>query len=648
MSILLPLGLLGLLGIAVLILIYILKPNYQQKLVSSTYIWELSLKYRKKKIPISRLRNLIILICQLLIIAACALILAQPVIRAEKMESNERIALIDASAGMLATDGADTRFVRAIGQVKELAEDTFSQSGIITVILVDEQPAFIARRADQTMREEMLARLDELARCENNVPVHCTYGVADIDAGMELAEQVLEENPSASVRLYTGKEFIDSGIVDVIDVGVDTEWNAAIVNASAEMDENFYSFSVEVASYGIGANLRVNCEVYGVNGQDRTEILSLPARCDVGETVTVEFNSDSVDMMIYMFDYVRVSVEAVDAGGAVLTDSFSYDDTFYLYGGTPQKINIQYASPKPNPFVSGILIGLRDSLSSRWDIDLTEIRGENAIPEIAGFDFYIFEHKMPEILPTDGVVFLINPDVSPEGAGITLNANDVSGDFTLRSGGAHPITDRVNAEEITVSKYKRVTLADGFETLLYIGNDPALMIKNEPGVKIALLTFSLNSSNFSVLAGFPSLMYNMISYFFPSTITDSEDMGSSAKYIFEVNDTVTLNAKGPFLTVTDSVGTKTEFDEFPAGIEAVRPGTYTVSQIPLSGVETVERFYVRIAAAESDIGLVLEELYSPYVDMPEQFNDFDLLLYFAIALVALEFIEWILQTREHF
>lgn len=648
MSILLPLGLLGLLGIAVLILIYILKPNYQQKLVSSTYIWELSLKYRKKKIPISRLRNLIILICQLLIIAACAMILAQPVIRAEKMESNERIALIDASAGMLATDGADTRFVRAIGQVKELAEDTFSQSGIITVILVDEQPAFIARRADQTMREELLARLDELARCENNVPVHCTYGVADIDAGMELAEQVLEENPTASVRLYTGKEFIDSGIVDVIDVGVDTEWNAAIVSASAEMDENFYSFSVEVASYGIGANLRVNCEVYGVNGQDRTEILSLPARCDVGETVTVEFNSDSVDMMIYMFDYVRVSVEAVDAGGAVLTDSFSYDDTFYLYGGTPQKINIQYASPKPNPFVSGILIGLRDSLSSRWDIDLTEVRGENAIPEIAGFDFYIFEHKMPEILPTDGVVFLINPDVSPEGAGITLNANDVSGDFTLRSGGAHPITDRVNAEEITVSKYKRVTLADGFETLLYIGNDPALMIKNEPGVKIALLTFSLNSSNFSVLAGFPSLMYNMISYFFPSTITDSVEMGSSAKYIFEVNDTVTLNAKGPFLTVTDSVGTKTEFDEFPAGIEAVRPGTYTVSQIPLSGVETVERFYVRIAAAESDIGLVLEELYSPYVDIPEQFNDFDLLLYFAIALVALEFIEWILQTREHF
>lgn len=170
------------------------------------------------------------------------MILAQPVIRAEEMESNERIAVIDASAGMLASDGGAFRFVRAVEQVKELAEETFSQSGIITVILADTEASFVARRADATMRDEVLAQLDELARCENGVPVHCSYGVADIDAGMELAEQVLEENPSAAVRLYTGKEYIDSGIVDVIDIGSENEWNAAIVDASATLDENFYTF----------------------------------------------------------------------------------------------------------------------------------------------------------------------------------------------------------------------------------------------------------------------------------------------------------------------------------------------------------------------------------------------------------------------
>ena len=49
MTWLVPLGFIGLVGIIVLIIIYILKPNYQQKLLSSTFVWKMSLKYRKKK-----------------------------------------------------------------------------------------------------------------------------------------------------------------------------------------------------------------------------------------------------------------------------------------------------------------------------------------------------------------------------------------------------------------------------------------------------------------------------------------------------------------------------------------------------------------------------------------------------------------------
>ena len=72
MRFLTPLGLLGLLGILVLIIIYIIKPNYQQKFVSSTYIWKLSLKYRKRRIPTSKLRDLLLILCQVLILAGAA------------------------------------------------------------------------------------------------------------------------------------------------------------------------------------------------------------------------------------------------------------------------------------------------------------------------------------------------------------------------------------------------------------------------------------------------------------------------------------------------------------------------------------------------------------------------------------------------
>ena len=69
MTLLVPLGLLGLLGVVALIIIYIIRPNYQQKFISSTYIWKLSLKYRKKRIPTSKLRNILLILCQVCITA---------------------------------------------------------------------------------------------------------------------------------------------------------------------------------------------------------------------------------------------------------------------------------------------------------------------------------------------------------------------------------------------------------------------------------------------------------------------------------------------------------------------------------------------------------------------------------------------------
>ena len=50
MSWLTPLGFLGFLGLVALIVIYVIKPNYQHKIISSTFIWKLSLKFKKKKI----------------------------------------------------------------------------------------------------------------------------------------------------------------------------------------------------------------------------------------------------------------------------------------------------------------------------------------------------------------------------------------------------------------------------------------------------------------------------------------------------------------------------------------------------------------------------------------------------------------------
>ena len=108
------LGILGVIGLIVLIIIYIIKPNYQNKIISSTFVWKLSLKYKKNKIPLNKLRSILLFLCQVLVITAAALILAQPFIASDKVESRRKVLIIDASVSMLAETGDGNRFENAV------------------------------------------------------------------------------------------------------------------------------------------------------------------------------------------------------------------------------------------------------------------------------------------------------------------------------------------------------------------------------------------------------------------------------------------------------------------------------------------------------------------------------------------------------
>ena len=124
MIFLIPLGFLALIGLLALLAIYLIKPSYQNKVIPSSYIWKESLKYRKKQVPASALRNVLIVICQILIIVLCAFIIATPMLRSGAADTDEKIVIIDASADMRAEDNYVTRFERAVEQARTLAESS--------------------------------------------------------------------------------------------------------------------------------------------------------------------------------------------------------------------------------------------------------------------------------------------------------------------------------------------------------------------------------------------------------------------------------------------------------------------------------------------------------------------------------------------
>ena len=77
MTFLQPVGLVGLVGVPILILIYILKRRYREETVPSTFLWRRSLAYMKHRLPWS-LRNSVLLALQLLGVIVFSLMLARP------------------------------------------------------------------------------------------------------------------------------------------------------------------------------------------------------------------------------------------------------------------------------------------------------------------------------------------------------------------------------------------------------------------------------------------------------------------------------------------------------------------------------------------------------------------------------------------
>lgn len=682
MTLLAPLGLIGLLGIVALIIIYIIKPNYQQKFISSTFVWKLSLKYRKKRIPTSKLRNIIIIICQILILAISAFILARPSqILKTRATEEEVILVVDSSASMFTknSDG-ETRYVRAVGLAEKRTDDVFSRKGTVSVLVADSKPYFLFQRFTEAQSDDAFF---ELRRLTNDETL-CTYGSADMDAAMELCTEITEDNPDAKIVLYTDVDYANAPkgieVVPVYDRG--SEWNAAILNAYAQLDENYYNFYVQIASYGRPSEIGISIDVHGANAESLDDPgIDIPLEtvksvyCREGEVYTVIFRHEFSTIQSYtptgeededsdvqfmeqidprtkaavkIFSYQSIHISLnVDE-----SDSLRVDDNFDIYGGQKEVIKVQYSSANPNVFTRSALYNLKSYYDriGKWDFQITEVKRGNE-PATEGFDFYVFETAMPEKLPKDGVVVLLDPETAPSGLGVRIENNPYAyfGNGGLRSEPlrsadeeGHPLLNKIVPEDVTISVFRRIGGYDAsYKELMYTStNEPALLLKEDENSKILIMAFSVHYSNIAIRRDYPQLFLNAANYFFPEAVE---------KNAYEVGEKVKINARGRSVKIGDD---GKDITEFPAETQFDMPNTYRIYYTPFferkadDARKTYVEIFVRVPMAESNVWKVEDGLNTP-VKAPDASDFFkDLLLYFAIGLVSFIFIERFLHIFE--
>ena len=614
MRLLLPIGLLALLGIAVLIVIYLIKPSYQNKPVTSTYIWRESLKYRKREKPDSIFRNLLLILCQILLVALSAFILSMPFAKTYSANDlDQNILVIDGSANMMAASDGTTRFERALERALQFAEESIGKRVPVSVVYAGEDASYVVTE------EISFAAVEEKLGA-----LQCTYVAGDVEGAMALVRD-LTERSNAQVYFYTGTEYRNAYDINVVDVSSENDWNACVLDVRAESIDNYYTFYADVAVYGSNKYLDVYLTVNGVNDEAETLYAQGRVNCVDGVTVTFEFDG----LGIYRYEDAEVSVR-VDDG---TQDSFAYDDIFRLYGGTKEAIKIQYASSLPNNFFTGVLFVLQSTYADRWDIELSQPTESEDIAS-SGYDFYIFEHSMPSVLPKDGVVFLVNPDTVPRGLDLTVGGS-INGDFTMTGGVVNPVMDYVDATAITATTYRPITSSEGFETLMYCEGDAVFAVRNAEDMKAAVLTLNLNTSNLAVLYQFPTMLANMFDYFIPQTVE---------KNVFDAGEEMQIRARGTDVKVVGAQG-ETPVQP-PAAVSLGEPGSYTVTQMLASGRRSETDIFVKIAAKESDFNRVETEIPgATQIKKPEDVET-DIYLWLAAAALAVLFLEFFLQARE--
>jgi Ca-activated chloride channel homolog len=618
-----PWGLLGLLGILALIIIYILKPKFQDRSVSSSFIWKLSLKYKKKKMPFEWLKSSLLLILQILILLTMTAILTQPRYTLGS-QSGEKIVILDTSASMLAEINGVTRLERAINEIEALALRTVSNQDKFSIILAGENASLIVNRSESI--QFIRNKLSE---------VTTTYSTSNIDEAIILTENILKANNIAEIIYYTSDDYNDPGKVTIRNMS-GSETNVAILSFKGELDQaNNYIFVTEVVSYGASLN-NVVLELR-IDGVYKTS--TIIDRLEEGITSTYVWRLNDVNKDTYT--YATVSVLDI-------VDSFMFDNSLEFYAES-QNFRIQIvdnnnllAIDSTKEFVGRALQSLNRNYSIRQVSGL-----ENASSE--GFDLYIYSENVPETLPIDGAVWIFDPNTLPSSIGRVFNDANVSSVNPISNTNSPRYQDLmrlVSPNRITISRYKRLIVNSNFDVLLTHQDNPILSVSTNDGVKTTIFSFGMSHTNLPLLfIDLPMLVRNLSDYSLIKTV-ESQVLDSGQTIQIQPHP-ASISLEIEYEGVVSSYGNEV-FD-----FELNQIGRYRIRQVLNTGRIEEMSFYVRIPRQESNFDyqgdVILAQVNPVAPGGDEVVNDlFNLLPYLAAILLVFVAIEWGLQYREQY
>lgn len=519
------LGLIALIGVPTILILHMLKQKQRDVRIPSIFLWERAADTSVQSKPWQKLRKSLPLILQLVAAAALGLAAARPYITAFGTAYNYVI-VVDASSSMSAKDMGETRLENAKDRANKLIGSASALSSI-TVVAACENPYVVyGPDSDKNAAQSALSSINQ------------TYGGIDIETleGIIASESAKTES---GVYIFTDneKDFTDIDS-NLFYSGKDTE-NCAVTLASAA-DGNVL---VNVRNYGT-ADAEKTVTVYIDNFASALSEVVIPA----GQEKSLVFENVYTDMA-----EITVSLSP--------EDNLSADDTYYLSVNKAQTAKVLLVSDG-NTF-------LENAVKLTEGTELYNMSSDTMqTTTLSGYDLYIFDGVIPDEIPSDGGIFLLNP---PEGN--TFITTESSVELNTYAKGSSDLSADGTVEFI-ISKAKSVTRPSWAVTECSAGSAPLIIRGENNGQRVCVFAFDLHDTDLPLLKDFPVMIYNLTDYFLPGRT------GNSMAVTCGENLNTAVNASAEKITVTDPSGKeRTVAPPFPASDyrDTDEPGFYIVA-----------------------------------------------------------------------
>lgn len=476
------LWLLGL--IPVIVLIHLLQANRYRQVVPGAFLWrglDLELSASRRWRPP---RLTVLLVLQILAIAALAIAIASP--RMTAPPRRHLFVLLDGSASMLATDVAPTRFDESVRRARDLLDGLGLQDRA-TLIRVGPSPRVLADDVDPSVARSALAG------------VQAGAGSAAMREALFLASSLAGRVTDATTEavVLTDGAFADPGDLS----GLTTPTRFQQIGGDAE---NYAITELNVRPYpqpaaGLAAFVRV------VNYTDRPATMPIRLLADglLQETRDVEVAARRRSDLTFHVPSGTRRV-AVVLGGR---DALAADDL--------AEVAVEGGYARDVLLVSRLPDVLQRALRAIPDLRVQTVAPENYTG--AGAELVVLDGVLPERLPS-GQLLIFNP---PAGrAYLTVRGEPRQAQVT-RYDAHHPLLRSVDLSANRLARATAVEPPSWARVVADVGGDPIVVEGREAGRAVVVFGFDPNGSGLDRQLAFPLLVANAVSYVAGGELTPS-------------------------------------------------------------------------------------------------------------------------------